>query len=133
MKIAVQVLTIVVVICAGQLIAQAPADLARVVRERDQAVFRPDAATWDRLTTDDFTVVQENGHLLTKAERLAEIKTHRPLPLPPTGCREKELVRVYGNAAVRRCLADDQWDIEVWVKSARGWQVAAVQVTSVTK
>lgn len=131
MKILGQVLILVAVVCVGGVVAQAPPDLANAVRERDQAVFKPDAATWDRLTTDEFTVVQENGHLLTKAERLAEIRTHRPLPLPPTGCADKELFTMYGNVAIRRCLAGGQWDIEVWVKSTKGWQVAAVQVTNV--
>ena len=132
MRIVVRVVSIVALVWVGpvQLIAQMPPDLAKAVRERDQAVYKPDAATWDRLTTDDFTVVQENGRLLTKAERLAEIRKHRPMPA--TGC-EKELVKVYGNTAVRRCSGDGQWDLEVWVKSEKGWQVAAVQVTNVAK
>jgi hypothetical protein len=31
------------------------------MEERDQAVAKADAATWDRLTADDFTLVDETG------------------------------------------------------------------------
>ncbi len=49
--------------------AQVPPELREAMRARDEAVAKADAATWDRFTTDDFTVVLADGTLLTKAER----------------------------------------------------------------
>lgn len=112
------------------LVAQAPADLLKAARERDQAVDKADAAMWDRLTADDFTVVYETGQLLTKAERIAELRKSKPdSSLSPC---QQEQIKVYGDTAVRRCLDGGARMIEVWVKSAPGWRAAAVQVTTVS-
>jgi len=61
--------------CPPAAAAQIPAELREAMRARDRAVALADAVTWDRLTADDFSVVQENGVFMTKAERLAELKT----------------------------------------------------------
>jgi uncharacterized protein DUF4440 len=113
---------------------QVPGDLQEAMRARDQAVTKADAATWDRLTTDDFTVVQADGVLLTKAERLAQFKTQQAAtPVPP----QQEQIKRYGDVVVRRALRQtrtgDAWVLDIWVKDARGWRVAAVQVTSAKK
>ena len=63
--------------------AQVPADLREAMRARDEAVVKADAATWDRLTADDFTVVLADGTLLTKAERLAQFKTQQAMSPAP--------------------------------------------------
>jgi hypothetical protein len=106
--------------------AQAPADLAKAAHDRDQAVDKADSATWDRLTADDFTVVNESGRLLTRAERLAEIRKSKPSA--PAPCLQEQF-KVYGDTAVRRCVTADLSWLEVWVKSAQGWRAAAVQGT----
>jgi hypothetical protein len=114
--------------------AQAPPELREAMRARDLAVAKADAATWDRLTTEDFTVVTPDGTLLTKAERLAQLKQQKPDSLRPV---LQEVVKRYGDTAVRRlrrpAAAGETWIMDVWVKDARGWRVAAVQVTSVAK
>jgi hypothetical protein len=118
------------VLFAERLAAQTPADLLKAARDRDQAVDKADAAAWDRLTTDDFTVVNETGRLLTKAERIAELRKQKPDPsLSPC---QQEQIKVYGDTAVRRCLDSGVRVIEVWVKSIAGWRAAAVQVTTVS-
>lgn len=109
-------------------LAQVPADLQQATRARDQAVSQADTAAWDRLTTEDFTVVGEDGRMRTKAVRLAELGQQKPQASPPT--RQREQVKLYGNTAVRRLRSGDVWVIEVWVKEARGWRAAAVQVTT---
>jgi hypothetical protein len=132
MKIRVFVLVIVVAFLplSIYLVAQAPADLMKAARERDQAVDKADSAIWDRLTADDFTLVNETGRLLTKAERITELKKSKPdAGLSPC---QQEQIKVYGDTAVRRCLDSGVRVIEVWVKSARGWRAAAVQVTTVS-
>jgi hypothetical protein len=97
---------------------------------RDKAAAAKDAATWDRLTHEDFTVVLEDGVLRTKAERLAHLKTQKPRPwVAPT----QESVTVRGEMAVQRFRSVDTWDIVVWVKDAKGWRVIAAQDTPTKK
>jgi len=115
-------------------IAQVPADLREAMRARDEAVANADAATWDRLTADDFTVVQADGILMTKAERLAQFKTQQAMTRQQA---RQEQIKQYGDIFVRRALvhvrSGDAWVLDIWVKDAKGWRVAAVQVTSAKK
>ena len=110
--------------------AQVPADLQQAMSVRDLAVAKVDAATWDRLTTEDFTVVDATGALLTKAMRLAQIKIDTATTLVP---REDVTIKRYGNVFVRRFRAGDIWVLDIWVKEAQGWRVAVVQVTPAKK
>ena len=105
---------------------QIPQDLQQAMRTRDQAVAQADAATWDRLTTDDFIVVGPDGKLMTKPERLVGIRQQKPRTPSP---HLQEEVRVYGDAAVQRFQdSDSVWVIILWVKQARGWRAAAAQI-----
>ena len=115
---------------AGPVLAQVPADLQKTMDERDQAVAKLDAATWDRLTADDFTLVDETGTFMTKAQRLAQIKTQKPAP--PTTPQRLQVKR-YGDAYVRRFLSGNIWVLDIWVRQPAGWRVAAVQVTTAKK
>jgi hypothetical protein len=115
--------------------AQVPADLREAMRARDEAVAKADAATWDRLTTDDFTAVMADGTLLTKAERLAQFKTQQATPLEPA---QQEQIKHVGDVFVRRALRQVRntgaaWVLDIWVKDAKGWRVAAVQITGAKK
>jgi hypothetical protein len=110
------------------LYGQIPSDLQQAMRDRRQAVTQADAATWERLTTDDFTLVAPDGKLVTKAERLAILKQQKP-QAPPT--MQQEAVKVYGDAAVERVRADSFYIMVVWVKQAQGWRAAAAQFTKV--
>jgi len=58
--------------------AQVPADLQAASRARIIAIAKADSATWDRLTSDSFTVFGVNNHVLTKAQRLAGLKQQTP-------------------------------------------------------
>lgn len=115
-------------------VGQVPPALRQAMRARDLAVAKADAATWDRLTTEDFTVVTPDGTFLTKAERLALLKQEKPDTLRP---ELQEVVRRYGDTAIRRlrrrAATGETWLIDVWVKGPRGWRAAAVQVTKVGK
>lgn len=106
--------------------AQAPPELQDAMRVRSQAVAQADAATWDRLTADDFTVVRQDGTMLTKAQRLAQLKTEKPVRRSPP---QQEQIKHYGETYVRRFLGDNGWVLEVWTKDAGKWRVSAVQVT----
>jgi ketosteroid isomerase-like protein len=73
-------------------------EIKRVEQERNQAILRSDTAALDRMTSDDYTFINQRGDLLTKAQiqdgfRSGAIKFE-----------SRELsnlnVRVYGNTAV---------------------------------
>jgi hypothetical protein len=105
-----------------------PADLQAAIRARAEAVAKKDTAVWDRLTTADFTTVLEDGHLQTKAERLAQLKGETPEPLPPQPLAER--FTTYGNTVIQRTQGQDRsWILTIWVKSGGAWRVAAVQIT----
>jgi hypothetical protein len=112
------------------LVAQVPPELQAAMQARDEAITKADAATWDRLTADDFTVVTLDGTLMTKAERLAQLKTQKATTrVPPQNVQVKH----YGDVFVRRFRTGDAWILDIWVKGAKGWRAAAVQVTPAKK
>jgi hypothetical protein len=111
---------------------EVPAGLQEAIRLRAQAVAKKDAAVWDRLTTADFTTVLEDGHLQTKAERLAQLKGEKPEALPPPPLAER--FSTHGNTVIQRTQGQDRsWIITVWVKDGQDWRVAAVQITPAPK
>lgn len=114
----------------GTVGAQIPADLQKAMDERSTAVDKVDSATWDRLTMDDFTIINENGRLLTKTQRLALFRTAAPRAATrPT----EEHVTHHGDVYIRWALYDNIWVTDVWVKDARGWRATAVREVTVQK
>jgi uncharacterized protein DUF4440 len=110
--------------------AQAPAELQEAMRLRGQAVASADAATWERFTAEDFTVVLPDGRLRNKAERLAQMKTQKP---QRRSSPQQEQIKHYDETYVRRFLGDNGWVLEVWTKDGDKWRVSAVQVTPAAK
>ena len=115
--------------------AQLPPELREAMRARDEAVAKADAATWDRFTTDDFTVVLADGTLMTKAERLARFKTQQAFTPAPA---QQEQIQHYSDVFVRRALRQARnsgtaWILDIWVKDAKGWRAVAAQLTATKK
>ena len=110
--------------------AQTPAVLRAAMGARDSAIAKVDAAAWDGLTASAFTVVQEDGVMMTKAERLTQFKAQKPTPFEP---RTRERVVRYGDAYVARYLSGGAWILELWVREDGRWKAAAVQVTTAKK
>ena len=106
-----------------------PADLEQAIRTRDTAVVKSDVATWDRLTTPDFTVVTKTGALVNKAVKMATLRRQRPEAMQAE--RTEQVITVYGSSAVRRMKVNDDWVMELWVKDAQGWRAAGAQFTPV--
>jgi len=131
--------------------AQLPAKVDKAMRARDRAEVTFDATVWDRFTADDFTIVLADGTLMTKAERLAQLRTQgasidgqvvseaivieHPFALPETPLRRHTDVQIqrHGNVFVRRFRQDDIWIVEIWAKDGLGWRVQAAQVTRARK
>jgi len=108
--------------------ADAPPELREAIRERLAAVWKKDAAAWDRLTTEDFTMVGPEGLLMTKAKRLAALKSEK---LEPVHEVKREQLSVYGSNAVHRFVDGHEWVLEVWVYQHSKWRVTAAQVNFV--
>jgi uncharacterized protein DUF4440 len=105
--------------------AQIPPELHEAMQARLEAVWKKDAAAWSRVTADEFTVVVPEGKLMTKADRLAALKTEKPQPVHAV---RRDQIRAYGEAVVRRFLDGDEWVLEVWVRRNGAWRVVAAQV-----
>ena len=104
---------------------QAPQELREAMQARLEAVWKQDAATWSRLTADEFTVVVPEGRLMTKNDRLAALKTEKPQPLHAV---QREQIQTYGETVVRRFMDGDEWVLEIWVRQSGAWRVVAAQV-----
>jgi Domain of unknown function (DUF4440) len=104
---------------------QAPPELREAMRARLEAVWKKDAAAWERLTADEFTVVVPEGRLMNKAERLAALKAEKP---EPVHALQHEQTRVYGKTALHRFVDGSEWVLEVWVRHGGVWRVVAAQV-----
>jgi hypothetical protein len=116
---------------ASPAVAQVPADLQKTMDERDHAVANIDAAAWDRLTADDFTLVDDTGAFMNKAQRLAQFKMQKPTPY---AAPQRVQIKKYGDAYVRRFLnGGNLWVMDIWVHQPTGWKVAAVQTTTAKK
>ena len=110
--------------------AEAPEELREAIRARLAAVWEKDAVAWDRLTTEEFTMVGPEGELMTKAKRLAALKTEKPEPIHEV---KQEQLRVYGSTAVHRFVDGSEWVLELWVHEHSKWRVTAAQVNFVKR
>ena len=104
MKLAVAVL---VLSAAPALAAELPPDLAKAVRDYDQAQFHNDIATLEHLVADDYMLVNSNATVENKQQFLADFN------LP--GFRidpyvlEQPVAKVWGDAAVVGGLVHLSW------------------------
>lgn len=119
---------VLVVPCFAQ--SRVPADLRAAMKQRADALAHTDAATWARLTTDNFVVVNAGGVVQTKADRVAQLKAGQANA--PTSV-EHETVQMYGTTAVQRFQSsrDGIWVAFVWTKDKSGWRVAYAQATPI--
>jgi hypothetical protein len=106
-----------------------PSDLQQALRERREALAAADGARWERWTSPEFKLVNAQGKVLTRSERVAAINKQGPM----TSRGEQEEVRVYGDSAVHRGRQGGVWYIQVWVKQPQGWQVVATQLTTIAE
>jgi uncharacterized protein (TIGR02246 family) len=130
--------------------ASAPTETAAKVEQEirdlqaqyDKAALEQDAAAFDRLFADDFTITQVGGRVNTKAEVVAMAKAgDTKMEL---GRSEDVKVRLYGNTAIVTCrwieksttkgkpFEGTQIFTTVWVKNNGVWQIVSDQGTLVT-
>ena len=120
-----------------------PDEIRRLEQERNQAVLKGDAAALDRMTSDDYTFINQRGELRTKADIVSGFKS---------GSYKYEArqisdlkIRVYGNTAIvtgratqkgienTKDYSGENRFTRVYVKKEGRWVSVALQVTLVAK
>ncbi|TMB22881.1 MAG: nuclear transport factor 2 family protein [Deltaproteobacteria bacterium] len=120
-----------------------PAGLADRVAANSAAVAKRDVAALDDIWTDDYTFINPHGALLTKKQRLENLKSGA------TGveatARQIEAVHVYGDTAVAasRITLKGRYSgkeaggeyrmLSVWVNQQGRWRLAANQLTPIAR
>lgn len=119
-----------------------PEDEVRALESgRAQALLHADTAAISRMTADEFVEVSRLGTLRTKADNLREIGSGM---LKLTSVKYDSVsVRIYGNVAILRGIADNAgvargmpfsgriWYTRVFVRRDGRWQAVAMQHTMI--
>ena len=108
-------------------VAQVPDDLRAAMAARDRAFYSVDQAQWESYTAPAFTTVQQDGSFMTRAERLANLRTQTPRPYVP---RSREQNERRGDVVIARFFSGGLWVLEVWTRETGTWMVLTSQVTT---
>ena len=121
----------------------AVAEVRDAVRRYDDALRRADTAAAAGFWADEFVFVNPEGARLTRADRVANLRTGRTALGALSHVLETEEIRVYGDVAVYRTLLaiggrySGQAErgqfraLVVWVRRDGRWQQVANQLTPV--
>jgi ketosteroid isomerase-like protein len=111
-------------------------DVLAAMESFRQAMIHNDAATLQKLLSDDLSYVHSAGQNETKADVLKSVTTGKNVITKMEFSDSS--VRIYGNTALVKCRVD-LWHsdtnivhmniLHAWVKGAGGWQLAARQAT----
>lgn len=118
-------------------------EISALLDEYTQALLKRDSAALDRIWADDLTFINLRGELLTKQNRMDNIKSGA------TAFKSIQLsdkrIRTYGQAAVATVQASleaqysgeeasgDYAVTSVWARPKGTWQMVAVQMTRIMK
>jgi ketosteroid isomerase-like protein len=117
--------------------------LEKLAHEYAEALTRRDVGALDEIWTADYTFVNPRGELLSKAQRIANIKSgatefHTMSP-------QKERLLVHGDFAVEvgRIVVEGEYSgressgeyryMTAWIKIRGRWQMLANQITIIAK
>jgi ketosteroid isomerase-like protein len=126
--LALVALAAVPVAAFGQAPAAAPADLRAAAKARADAISRADADAWSRLVSDSFTVTYANGRVVTKAQRIPQIKALQAGPVAAVPFEHERWVPA-GNAYIHQYQNSGLAFTEVWAKEHGSWRMATNQLT----
>ncbi len=120
-------------------------EVMQAIATHRAAMLRKDTKTLDSLWGDEYLFTNANGALVTKAERIANLKSGAT-SLDSIAPNEDQVhVRIYGNVAVVKshvylkgqysgqATADNFRSIHVWVERKGRWQLVANQLTRVAR
>ena len=117
------------VLAVAQAQTRVPPDLRRAMDQRIAAAAQADVATWDRLTADNFVLIQPDGTTRTKAERLVVLRAAGPQPATVV---TNEHVLMLGNTAVQRYQTPGTWVLTIWTMNRGMWRVTLAQASPVS-
>jgi len=129
--------------CDAEVVHTAQEEIKQIERERNEALLKGDAATLDRMTSDDYTFINQRGELRTKTEILTGFKSGT-FKYDARQISDLE-VRVYGDSAVvtgramqkgvenSKDYSGENRFTRVYVKQKGRWVSVALQVTLVAK
>jgi ketosteroid isomerase-like protein len=116
-------------------------EVRQMIEKYRAAFLRHDIPTLEKIWADDYVFVNAFGEVLTKAQRLANLKSGATT-LESIKEEENINVRVYQNSAVAtsRVTIKGQYSgqpttgqyrsTHVWVKGPNGWQLVSNQLTA---
>jgi ketosteroid isomerase-like protein len=116
-------------------------EVRQMIEKYRTAILQRDVATLEKIWADDYVFVNAAGNVLTKTERLANIKSGATA-LDSINHQENVTVRVYQNSAVATSrvmlkgkysgqpISGEYRSTLVWVKGLEGWQLVSNQLTA---
>jgi ketosteroid isomerase-like protein len=119
---------------------QSEGEIRQMIAKYHTALLQRDIPTLEKIWADDYVFVNAAGSVVTKAQRLANVKSGQTM-LESLNKEEDITVRVYQNSAVAmgRLTIKGQYSgqgtsgqyrtIHVWVKDPTGWQLVSNQLT----
>ncbi len=119
-------------------------EVRQTIEKYRTALLQRDVPALERIWADDYVFVNASGEVLTKAQRLANVKSGAT-KLDSINEEENITVRVYQNSAVAtsRVTIKGKYSgqptggqyrsTHVWVKGPTGWQLVANQLTALPR
>jgi len=116
-------------------------EVRQTIEKYRTALLQRDILTLEKIWADDYVFANASGEVLTKAQRLANVKSGATT-LESINEEEKITVRVYQNSAVAtsrvtlkgqysgQSLSGQYRSTHVWVKGPNGWQLVSNQLTA---
>jgi ketosteroid isomerase-like protein len=116
-------------------------EVRQTIEKYRTALLQRDVATLEKIWADDYVFVNASGEVVTKEQRLANIKSGAT-KLESINKEENIAVRVYQNSAVAtsrvaikgkyggQSTSGQYRSTHVWVKGPAGWQLVANQLTA---
>jgi ketosteroid isomerase-like protein len=116
-------------------------EVSQMIEKYRTALLRHDIPTLEKIWADDYVFVNASGEVMTKAQRLANLKSGAT-SFESIKEEENLTVRVYENSAVAtsRVTIKGQYSgqptsgqyrsTHVWVKGPTGWQLVSNQLTA---
>jgi len=119
-------------------------EVRQMIEQYRNALTKKDTAALERIWADDYTFINASGAVVTKAERLANLKSGAT-SLDTIVTDPDMKIRVYGGdvaVAINRVTLKGQYSGKatsgqfqasiVWAKTPSGWQLVCNQITPVT-
>lgn len=116
-------------------------EVRQMIEKYRAALLQRDTPALEKIWADDYVFVNAAGEVLTKAQRLANVKSGQTT-LESINEEESMTVRVYQNSAVATSrvtikgqyggqpISGQYQSTHVWVKGPTGWQLVSNQLTT---